>query len=134
MILSVHGEHVEAFHAHARFTAPDECCGLLAFGTPDRLRFVYCLTNTDASAHRFTIDPTEHFRALQHAERNGWEIAGTFHSHPGGSPSLSATDVELLGESPWIHVVVAGEPDDIGAVRAYAIRDGSARDVPVTIR
>lgn len=128
--LAVHSEHLEAFAAHASFCAPEEACGLLAFDTEGRLRFVYCLTNIDHSPHRFTVDPTEHFRALQHAERNGWEIGGSFHSHPGGGAEPSGTDVAAALDPSWIHVIV-GSGSGGTQIKAYRVRSGSVVDVPV---
>ena len=132
--ITVHPEHVEAFVAHAGFAAPEEACGLLAFDHPRHLRFVYCLTNADRSAHRFTIDSTEHFRALQHAERHGWEIAGVFHSHPHGSAQPSPTDIEAAQEPSWVHVIVGLGDVSRPAVRAFSIGAGAAREVPLRMQ
>jgi len=131
--VSVDPQHVEAFLAHARFSAPEEACGLLAFDEPRRLRFVYCLTNTDRSAHRFTVDSAEHFRALEHAERNGWEIAGAFHSHPAGSARPSATDIETAGTSSWVHVILSVSGVD-PEIRAFTIRDGASVELSIEVR
>jgi proteasome lid subunit RPN8/RPN11 len=131
--VSVDRQHVEAFLAHARFSAPEEACGLLAFDQPRRLRFVYCLTNIDRSAHRFTIDPTEHFRALEHAERNGWEISGVFHSHPDGSARPSATDIETAGTSSWVHVILGMSVVD-PEIRAFVIRNGGSEELSIAVR
>jgi proteasome lid subunit RPN8/RPN11 len=129
-----HDEHLAAFRAHARFTLPDECCGLLAFDAPGHVRFVYCLSNVDRSPHRFTVDATEHFRAIQHAERNGWEIAGTFHSHPGGLAEPSYTDIGAAGDPSWIHVVIGGNGVGPEAVRAFVIAGGEAHELRVVSR
>jgi len=133
LAVSLHPEHIAAFRAHADFVAPEECCGLLAFDRPGRVRFVYCLTNIDASRHRFTVDPTEHFRANQHAERYSWEIAGTFHSHPGGSPEPSQTDIESAGDSAWVHVVMSHDPAEKWRIRAFVIDRGAASELAVRV-
>ena len=121
--------HLDAFVAHARFCAPQEGCGLVAFDASGGIRFVYCLTNVDRSRYRFTVDPTEHFRAIQHAERNGWEIAGAFHSHPEGPAVPSVTDIEAAGDSSWLHIVVGLANRARPEVRAFAITGGSAAEV-----
>lgn len=71
----------------------------------------YPLTNTAASATGFTIAPREHFGALRHAERRGWEIGGVFHSHPGGTATLSAVDLAQPHDPDWFHLVVGFSPD-----------------------
>ena len=98
-----------------------------------RLRFVYPLSNVDRSPHRFTIDPTEHFRALQHAERNGWDIAGTFHSHPHGAARPSATDIGAFDQD-WVHVIVGSLADADPEVSVYTIDGDSAVEVSVAVR
>ena len=129
--LVVHPEHVEAISSHAMFCGGLEACGLLAFDRC-RLRFVYPLTNTDASPHRFTIDPVEQFRAIQHAERNGWEVGGTFHSHPAGEPVPSPTDVEA-GAAGWIHLIVGPGGGTRSSVRAYTYDATSYAELQVIV-
>ena len=113
-------EAAEAMVAHAVSCLPEEACGLLAFDPSGRLRMVYPLTNADRSPVSFTVEPREHLGAIRHAERSGWEIAGSFHSHPHGPPWLSATDLaRATGGTGWIHVVL-GMSD--GAVETRAFR------------
>lgn len=97
--------------AHAKACLPDEACGLLAGDVGGgRLEMAYPLDNADPAPDRFTIDPAQHFGAVRHAERSGWEVMGVFHSHPRGGHGLSATDLSQPHESAWIHVVVGFVP------------------------
>lgn len=112
---------------HAEACLPVECCGLLAVDPVGRIRFAYPLTNSAPSATTFTIAPDEHFAALRHAERHGWEIGGVFHSHPGGSPELSAVDLAQPHEQDWLHVVVGFAPQL--ELRGWWIRDGKLTEV-----
>lgn len=98
-----------AIRAQAEFCSPLECCGLLAGSTPDRVSFVYPLTNADHSAVAYTIEPYEHYRAWRHAEENGWSLIGAFHSHPQGPPHPSPTDLRLAVEPDWVYLIVSGE-------------------------
>lgn len=98
---------VEAMLAHAAHDRPAEACGLLAVDGQGTVRFVYCLSNADASPRAFTIAPDEYFGATRHAERHGWEIAGMFHSHPDGLPVPSSTDLARAPASDWLYIVVA---------------------------
>lgn len=119
----------EAMVVHAISCLPDEACGLLAFDEAGRLRMVYPLTNADRSPVSFTVDPCEHFGAIRHAERRGWEIAGSFHSHPHGPPRLSATDVaRATGGGGWIHVVLGMSGEEV-ETRAYRVDGVSVSEV-----
>lgn len=115
--------------AHAEFCAPEEACGLLA-GSGDTIEMVYCLTNADRSPTRYTIEPTEHFRAMRHAERMGLEIVGAFHSHPVSAAYPSVTDLRLaLDNWYWFIVSLAGRP----TVRAFRLEDGSVDEVELEV-
>ena len=109
--------------AHARDCYPEEACGLLA-GDPDgRLTKAYPLTNVAHSPVSYVIDPTEHFGALRHAESNGWELVGVFHSHTHSPAYPSPTDVALAVEPDWLYVLVGMERIDTLSVRGFRIRD-----------
>lgn len=97
-------------HCLAEF--PNEGCGLLAV-SGDVVVKVYPTANQDASPTSYTIPPAQHYDALVDAETQGWEIGGVFHSHPRGSATMSATDLERAIEPGWVYVVVGlgtGEP------------------------
>lgn len=110
----------QAIRHHARWCAPLEACGLIAVDERDVPVFAYPATNRDHSPSSFTVDATEHFRALQHSERNGWRIGGVFHSHPSSAAYPSPTDVAAAGDPTWVHLIVSGVD---GTLRAYSIAD-----------
>ena len=116
----------EAMRAHARYSYPIEACGLVAFDISGTPRFVYPCTNLAGSAVRYLVDPTEHFRAIQHAESCGWSIDGVFHSHPEGDPVPSAVDVAEAADPQWVYFLV-GRKDEITAWRI----SGRAESVPL---
>jgi proteasome lid subunit RPN8/RPN11 len=120
---------VDAVVAHARFAFPDEACGLLAVDGTGAVKMAYCLTNLDRSPYRFTIDPTEHYGAWKHAERNGWEIGGAFHSHPASPAYPSATDVACALDPTWRYVIVGLADPATPDVRMFAIRDGVVSEI-----
>lgn len=126
---------VSAMWAHAQTAVPDEACGLLA-GRDSAVRMAYCLTNIAASPSRYTVDPTGHFGALQHAERNGWDLIGVFHSHPHGPAVPSATDIAGALEPGWHYLILGFAGRRRGELRAYRIREGAAweEDVVTTNR
>jgi len=129
--LDIPAQIYEAMMAHSRFTYPEEACGLLAADEDGRLRMVYCLTNAEHSASSYTIEPTEHFRALQHAESRGWELVGAFHSHPQSAAFPSATDLRLAAEPDWIYVIVGlGDPPGL---RAFYLQAGSINEATLRV-
>lgn len=83
------------------------------------MRFAYPLTNANPSPVSFTIDPDEHFHALEHAESMGWEIEGVFHSHPGGTATPSMVDVQMALDPEWMYLIAAP-----GEIRGFWIRGG----------
>ncbi len=121
----------DAILEHSRLSYPNEACGLLA-GDAEGPRMVYCLTNAEESASRYTIDPTEHFGALQHAERSGWELIGAFHSHVHGPAVPSPVDVAEAAEPDWVWIV-AGPVEGATELRAYRIADGVATERALAI-
>ena len=120
-----------AMVAHASFCLPDEGCGLLAADRAGRLRMVYCLSNGAPSPSAYTLDPGEHFRALRHAEAQGWHLAGVFHSHPRGPAIPSATDVAQALEPEWLYVVVGLEEPAASEVRGFLDQGGLVTEEPL---
>jgi [CysO sulfur-carrier protein]-S-L-cysteine hydrolase len=111
---------------HCLAALPNEGCGLLALNG-DRVTRVYPTGNDDASPSSYTIPPREHYEAVMDAESQGWEIRGSFHSHPSGPARMSATDLERALSPGWIYVVVG-----LGDSRAMSIwLAGSETTVPL---
>lgn len=126
--LGIDTEICEAMVAHARFCFPEEACGLIAVDGDALPRMVYATTNVDRSRVRFTVSPKEHFSAIRHAERSGWTIAGSFHSHPDSGAFPSAGDIEGALDPDWLYIIVGlgnGAPD----VRGFRIRDFQVAEV-----
>ncbi|MDX2342451.1 MAG: M67 family metallopeptidase [Acidimicrobiia bacterium] len=117
-----------AMAAHAQFCYPEEACGLLAIDGAHALRMVYATTNVDRSNINFTVSPEEHFGAIRHAESCGWQIAGSFHSHPDSAAFPSAHDIAGALDPEWLYVVV-GLANGIADVRGYRIRDDAVSEV-----
>jgi len=114
---------MQAILTHADNCFPDECCGLIAT-YEGSIRFAYPLTNANPSPLGFTVDPNEHFGAMRHAEGQGWEISGVFHSHPSGTASPSDTDVAMAWDPDWVHLIVGD-----GQLSAFRIRGGAVEEI-----
>ncbi len=130
-LVEVPVEIIDAMVAHSQFTYPEEACGLVAADESGLLRMVYCLTNSERSQVIYTVDPTEHFRALQHAESQGWALVGAFHSHPQSPPFPSATDLRLAVDPDWLHFIVGLQADPL--VRGFYLRDGVISEVALRV-
>ncbi len=130
-VVMIPAQIFEAMVAHSRFVFPEEACGLLAADDNGRLRMVYCLTNAERSPSSYTIEPTEHFGALQHAESQGWTLTGAFHSHPQSPAFPSSTDQRMAAEPAWLYLIVG-----LGArpeLRGFFLRDGTIIEVTLQV-
>lgn len=117
---------------HCVAAAPLEACGLLAADSQGRAVRAYCLTNTDASPVSYTLDPSEHIRALHDAEADGLHLAAVFHSHPAGLPLPSAIDVDKALEPEWLYVII-GLAGPEPAVRGYQIVGGVVTETELLV-
>ena len=88
----------------------------------------YPMTNVERSRVRFTVSPREHYGAIKHAERSGWSIGGSFHSHPDSAAFPSARDVEGALDPAWLYVVV-GMGNGYPEIRAFRIREYAVDEV-----
>jgi len=131
--VELHRDIRAAVVAHARFCYPNEACGLLAVDGAGALRMAYCCTNVEQSPVSYTVDATEHLRAMVHAERNGWALGGVFHSHTHSPAHPSRTDVARALEPEWLYVLVSLEDPDDPDVRAYWIREGTITEEPLVL-
>jgi proteasome lid subunit RPN8/RPN11 len=120
--VDVPDEIAEAILWHASACFPLEACGLVAVDSDGALCMAYPLTNEREATDGFTISPTEHFGAVRHAERNGWEIGAVFHSHPNGEAAPSPTDLAQPHDPDWIHLIVGFHP--ARNLQAWRITDG----------
>jgi len=100
--------------AHARAESPRECVGLL-LGSGGEVRLSIPLPNVSAEPERaYVADPRSLLEALQTADRDGMEVLAVYHSHPGGRPRPSPTDI---ARAVWrtVYVIVVPETGEVGA-------------------
>lgn len=124
---AVYDEIVDA----ARKAAPLEACGLLA-GNEKRVTKCYALTNVDAAADHYSMEPAEQFAAVKDMRARGLKIMGVWHSHPTSPPRMSPEDLRLAFTPEVIYVVVslAGkEPSLCG----YEVIDGAPKEVGIVV-
>ncbi|MBA2254026.1 MAG: M67 family metallopeptidase [Chloroflexi bacterium] len=120
----------------ARAGFPNEACGIVAGDRPARdggkATAFHALRNAAESPYRYLIDPEEQLRvtlAIDDAEEAVW---GIFHSHVGSTAEPSATDVGLAQYPDALYLIcsLAGE---VPVVRAWSIRNGTVREVALSV-
>ena len=96
-VLQLRREHVDAMIAHARETAPEECCGLLGGVAQSTAATLYRLRNVTPNPQiGYEAAPEDLFAAQRQMRSRGEELVAIYHSHPRAvEPSPSETDVRL---------------------------------------
>ena len=88
-------EACEALLRHVASCAPEEGCGVLLGRRGAVQEIVEAVPGRNAAAgdrtREYTLDPADLIAALAHARREGLELLGFYHSHPGGA-CFSAAD------------------------------------------
>lgn len=117
--------------AHARRQSPDEVCGWLA-GREGHVKRVYPVPNVaEDRRHAFSMEPEAQLRTVRDIREAGFELAGTYHSHPRTPPYPSLKDRQLAYYPNLVHLIVSlvgAEP----VVRGYLITDKGNRPVRVS--
>ena len=94
----------------ARKALPGECCGLVEgvrLGEELRITALHPARNLATAPDRFELAPEDHFQAFKAARANQHVLIGCYHSHPNGSPVLSATDRSGAGEVDFLWLIAA---------------------------
>lgn len=115
---------------HCAAAAPAEGCGLFAV-FDGVVRAVYPTGNDAVGLDSFVVPPTEHYAAFEHAEEHGWELGGSFHSHPRGEAVPSPRDIADALDPQWIYLVVGPEAEPL--MRAWRIRSGTVFEVALLL-
>jgi proteasome lid subunit RPN8/RPN11 len=123
---------LETVIAHARQTAPAECCGLLLGHDGVVVEAVQTLNVAADPLSRFVIDPKEHIDHRREARRRGFDVAGFYHSHPRSAVTPSATDRAEASYPEHLYLIVslAQEPPDVGLFRLDDANAGNFLRLP----
>ena len=128
MILHLQNSHLDQIIAHARESAPHECCGLIG-GTPEgRAQTIYRARNLAADPEvTYEAAPEDLFAAQRAMRERGEQLLAIYHSHPRSEdPQPSRTDVRLAYYPSAVYLIVglgAAEP----CVRAFRISEREDR-------
>jgi proteasome lid subunit RPN8/RPN11 len=123
---------LDAAIAHARETAPAECCGML-LGTPDVVMEARPARNLATDPNRFLIDPKDHIDARREARARALDVVGFYHSHPHSAAVPSQTDLAEASYPDHLYLIVglAGEQPD---GRLYRLEERGFREENCLIR
>src|SRR5215208_3227342 len=121
-------EHVEAMIAHARETAPEECCGLIGGVSDTRAVTLYRLRNVTLNPELgYEAAPEDLFAAQRQMRERGEGLLAIYHSHPrAAEPSPSETDVRLA-YYPSATYLIIGLGGTEAAVNAFSISEREQR-------
>jgi desampylase len=104
--------------AHARETAPAECCGVL-IGNATAIVASVRAANLADSPSRYVIDPKDHIQARREARARGLDVIGFYHSHPHSDARPSSTDLAEASYEGYLYLIVGitGEAVDVKVYR-----------------
>ena len=127
-LLQLRREHVDAMIAHARETAPEECCGLIGGVSESRAVTLYRLRNvTPNRKSAYEAAPEDLFAAQRKMRERGEDLVAIYHSHPRASdPSPSETDVRLA-YYPSAKYLIVGLGGIEAVVKAFSISEREHR-------
>jgi proteasome lid subunit RPN8/RPN11 len=117
---------IDAVVAHARETAPAECCGVLLGCGTVIVDSIATRNIAGSPRSRFVIDPQDHIAARRTARGRGLDVVGFYHSHPRTAARPSETDAAEASYSDHVYLIVSlanDEPD----VRLFRFVDGTFR-------
>jgi len=127
-LLQLRREHVDAMIAHARETAPEECCGLIGGVSETRAVTLYRLRNvTPNRESAYEAAPEDLFAAQRKMRERGEDLVAIYHSHPRASdPNPSDTDVRLA-YYPSAKYLIVGLGGIEAVVKAFSISEREHR-------
>ena len=127
-LLQLRREHVDSMIAHARETAPAECCGLIGGVSDARAVTLYRLRNvTPHPESAYEAAPEDLFAAQRQMRERGEDLLAIYHSHPRASdPSPSETDVRLA-YYPTAKYLIIGLAGSEAVIKAFSISEREHR-------
>jgi len=121
----------EELIAHARESAPQECCGLLLGDGEAVRRVMRCRNVHPAPETRYIIDKAQLFEAFRASADFDRELVAIYHSHPRSPAYPSPTDrAEALW--PLAGYVLVSLRADTPEVFAYRVADDAVREIPIS--
>lgn len=122
----------QALLAQARAAAPVEACAILA-GCDGRVQAVFPMTNTDASADHFMMDPVEQFAVVRAVRAAGQQMLAVHHSHPTTPAWPSAEDIRLAVTPGVVYTILSLAEPDGPRLKGFSIEGGVFHEIAVNI-
>lgn len=119
--------------AHARESAPQECCGLVLGVDEVARRVLRCRNVHPTPETRYLVDRTQLFEAFKASDDFDRELVAIYHSHPRSAAYPSPTD---RAEAQWplaAYVLVSLRADE-PELFAYRIQNDAVKEIPVVER
>lgn len=122
----------EMMIAHARSGKPEEICGLVAQSRDGTITAILPVENAAQNKIiTYYMEPMSQHRAFMEVERQGWELAGIYHSHPASRAYPSQTDQGLAfdpyDDQPLFpnvyYFILSLADDDNPVIRAFLLPD-----------
>ncbi len=113
---------LDLIRAELEKNKPYEACGMLIGtmnGSTALVEKALPVTNVKRTRTSFELDPKEHYKAWNEAEKNGREIMGVYHTHPVSSAVPSLWDRETMENAPYVWVIAGAD-----GMRAYVWENG----------
>jgi proteasome lid subunit RPN8/RPN11 len=120
--------HFADIVAHARETAPAECCGLIGGTESGLATTIYRLRNVALNNQvSYEVAPEELFAAQRKMRAGNEDLLAIYHSHPRSvDPTPSETDVRTAYYPAAVYLIV-GLGSDEPALRAFRISEAERR-------
>ncbi|MCA1818277.1 MAG: M67 family metallopeptidase [Acidobacteria bacterium] len=129
MALKIARAAVAEMLAHARESAPAECCGLAGAPGGGAVSSIYRLRNVArAPLTSYEAAPQELFDAQRRMRERGESLAAIYHSHPrAADPVPSESDVRLAYYPEAVHLIVGLGGGAAPVLRAFRLFEGERR-------
>jgi proteasome lid subunit RPN8/RPN11 len=132
--LKITADALRVIEKHALQFPAEEVCGLLAGKGGVVELTLRTLNAAENPAAEYQIAPKELFAAMRAIRASGAALLGIYHSHPNGSGQPSPRDIAEAYYPDAAYVIATIGADGAAAkVRAFSIRDGAAREIPVQV-
>lgn len=114
--------------AHARESAPEECCGYVA-GRDETASSVYPMRNAaEDPVGGYFAEPADLFYAQRRMRERGEELLAIYHSHPREpEPKPSARDVRLAFETSARYFIIGFDARGECVLRAFRVYEAEGR-------
>ncbi|TDX50978.1 proteasome lid subunit RPN8/RPN11 [Orenia marismortui] len=125
MIIKLPEKLYQQLLEHVQDEFPNEGCGLVAGVIADEeieVKEVYTMTNLDASAEHFTMDPKEQFAVVKEVRNKGYDLIGNYHSHPFTPSRPSEEDKRLAYDEEAIYFILSLK-DEEPVLKAFSIKE-----------